>query len=37
MEQVTKWKLHDLSALTREQADKAIAFLNSKLAGGAAQ
>jgi hypothetical protein len=37
MDQVTKWKLQDLSALTREQADKAIAFLNSKLAGGAAQ
>ena len=33
-EQVAKWKMSDPSALTREQADKAIVFLKGKLEGG---
>lgn len=35
-EQVAKWRLSDPSSLTREQADKAIIFLKSKLDGGQA-
>jgi hypothetical protein len=35
-EQVAKWRLSDPSTLTREQADKAIVFLKSKLDGGQA-
>ena len=35
-EQVVKWRLSDPSTLTREQADKAIVFLKSKLDGGEA-
>lgn len=35
-EQLAKWRLSDPSLLTTEQADKVIAFLTSKLEGGAA-